>query len=160
MVWPLNVITGAVTSLTVTVKLHVFVLPAASVAVAVTVVVPTGKTEPEAGLLTTVGTEQLSLAVTVKLTAAEHVPVGALTVMFAGQAMLGGVLSMTVIVCDALAVLPAPSVAVYVRVIISGLAGEPAPPLFDSDTVTVGIPQLSEAVACEESAAGTSLAHW
>src|SRR6266480_1929755 len=104
--------TGAPTSLTVTVKLQLCVLPAASVAVATTVVVPTAKTEPEALLVTIVGTEQLSLALTVKLTAAEHVSVGALTVMLAGQVMVGSVLSMTVIVCDALAVSPAPSVAV------------------------------------------------
>jgi hypothetical protein len=57
----LSVITGGVTSLTVTVKLQLVVLPAASVAVAVTVVVPTGKTEPEAGLLTIVGAEQFFL---------------------------------------------------------------------------------------------------
>src|SRR5215813_3309793 len=103
--------TGGVTSLTVTVKLQLLELPAASVAVAVTVVVPTGKTEPDAGLLRTVGTEQLSLALTVKLTAAEQVPTGAFTVIFAGQLMLGGVLSITVIVCDADAMLPDPSVA-------------------------------------------------
>ncbi len=36
---------------------------------------------------------------------------------------------------------------------------EPAP-LLNSDTVTVGAPQLSEAVACDGEAAGTSLAHW
>jgi hypothetical protein len=39
-------------SLTVTLKLHEAVLPAASVAVQVTVVVPTGKTEPDGGLQT------------------------------------------------------------------------------------------------------------
>ena len=81
--------TGAPTSLTVTVKLQLRELPAASVAVATTVVVPNEKTEPDALLVTTVGTEQLSLAVTVKLTAAEHVPGGALTVMLAGQVMVG-----------------------------------------------------------------------
>ena len=47
-------------------------MPAASVAVLVTVVVPFGKAEPEAWLLTTTGDEQLSLAVTMKLTTAEH----------------------------------------------------------------------------------------
>ena len=82
-----------------------------SVAVATTVVVPTGKTEPDAGLLTTVGSEQLSLAVTLKLTAVPVDP-DALTVMLAGQTIAGGVLSITVIVCDALAVRPTPSVAV------------------------------------------------
>jgi hypothetical protein len=41
------------TRVTVTVKLLVVVLPAASVAVAVTFVVPTGKVLPDAGLKTT-----------------------------------------------------------------------------------------------------------
>src|SRR5437899_5617921 len=112
MVWPLVVITGAPTSLTVTVKLQLRELPAASVAVAFTVVMPTGKTEPDAWLVTTVGTEQLSLAKTVKLTVAEHVPAGAFTIISAGQEIAGRVLSMTVIVCDALAVRLAASVAV------------------------------------------------
>ena len=88
--------TGASTSLTVTVKLQLRELLAASVAVATTVVVPNGKTEPDAGLLTTVGTEQLSLAATVKLTEAEHVPGLASTVMFAGHIMVGACVSLTV----------------------------------------------------------------
>ena len=95
-----------------------------------------------------------------KLTGAAQVPAIASTVMFAGQLIVGGVLSITVIVCAALAVFVEPSVAVKVRVMISGLAIDPAPPLFDSDTVTVGDPQLSEAVAWLGFAAGTSLAHW
>lgn len=52
------------TSATVTVKLVVELFPAASVAVTVTVVVPTGKVEPLAGLATTVTSpEQLSVDV-------------------------------------------------------------------------------------------------
>src|SRR5215213_4381261 len=112
MVCPLVVMTGAPASLTVTVKLQLWVLPAASLAVATTVVVPSGKTEPDALLVTTVAAEQLSLAVTVKLTGEEHEPGMASTVMLAGHAIVGGVLSMTVIVCDALAFSPALSVAV------------------------------------------------
>lgn len=50
----------------VTVKLHVAVLPEASVAVQVTVVTPVGKQEPDAGLQTTVTPGQLSVAVAVK----------------------------------------------------------------------------------------------
>src|SRR5512134_4022231 len=50
------------TSNTVTVNEHVAVLPAASVAVQVTVVVPGGKQEPEGGTQTTVTPGQLSLA--------------------------------------------------------------------------------------------------
>ena len=58
-------------SLTVTVNVQVEVLPAASVAVEVTVVDPTGKNDPEAGEFVTVA-EQLSVAVVVKLTVAPH----------------------------------------------------------------------------------------
>jgi hypothetical protein len=50
-------------SATVTVKLHDAMLPLVSVAVQLTVVVPTGKVEPEAGLHTTVVPGQLSLVV-------------------------------------------------------------------------------------------------
>ena len=45
-----QVIVGFCASTTVTVNVHEAVLPAASVAVAVTVVVPTGKKLPDAGL--------------------------------------------------------------------------------------------------------------
>jgi len=48
---------------TLTVKLQDAVFPEASVAMQVTVVVPTGKTEPEGGLQTTVTPGQLSVAV-------------------------------------------------------------------------------------------------
>ena len=58
-----QVITGFSVSLTVTVNVQLAVLPDASVAVLVTVVVPFGKVEPEGGLLTTVTPGQLSVAV-------------------------------------------------------------------------------------------------
>jgi hypothetical protein len=51
------------TSKTVTVKLQLAVLPEASVAVQVTVVVPIGKHDPETGLQTKVTPGQLSLTV-------------------------------------------------------------------------------------------------
>src|SRR5215471_9902500 len=102
MVCPLRVITGGSMSLTVTVKLQVLELPAASVAVACTVVVPTGKLEPDRWSVVTVAAEQLSDAVTIKLAGPAQVPVIAFTVIFAGHEIEGGVLSMTVIVCDAL----------------------------------------------------------
>jgi hypothetical protein len=54
---------------TVTAKLHCAVLPEASVAVQLTVVVPTGNTLPEAGTQAAVAPEQLSEGVgVVKLT--------------------------------------------------------------------------------------------
>ena len=77
-------------SLTVTVKEQVDVFPDASVATDVTVVVPLGKVEPEAGVETTVADPHRSVAVTLKLTTAEHCPVVLDTVMLAGQVMLGG----------------------------------------------------------------------
>jgi hypothetical protein len=57
------VIVGACVSFTVTVNEQVAVLPLASVAVTVTVVVPTGNVLPEAGLPLVVTPGQLSEAV-------------------------------------------------------------------------------------------------
>ena len=59
-------------STTVTVNVQLAVKPAASVAVDVTVVVPFGNVDPDAGLLVTETPGQLSEPVTLKLTAAEH----------------------------------------------------------------------------------------
>ena len=56
---------GGSLSVTVTVKLHVLVRPAASVAVQLTVVVLTGKSPPETGLQLMVAPGQLSLALAV-----------------------------------------------------------------------------------------------
>src|SRR5712671_2053091 len=56
---------------TITLKLHWLVLPHSSVATQVTAFVPTGNTEPEGGVQTTLtGRGQLSVAVTVKSTVA------------------------------------------------------------------------------------------
>ena len=59
-----QVTTGASVSLTVTINVQVSALPTASIAMQVTVVVPTGNTEPEAGLQDIEASEQLSVAVT------------------------------------------------------------------------------------------------
>jgi hypothetical protein len=68
-----QLIVGGCVSLMVTVKEQFAVLPAASVAVQVTVVVPLAKLEPEAGLQVTGAPGQLSLAVGVVYeTVAEH----------------------------------------------------------------------------------------
>ncbi len=66
---PGQAILTRVSSLTVTWKEHVAVFPAASAAVAVTVVAPKLKMEPEAGLYDTVA-EQLSVVVAEKVTTA------------------------------------------------------------------------------------------
>jgi len=68
-----HVIIGGWVSRTVTVKVHVLVLPLLSVAVLVTVVTPTGKAEPLAGTLTRFVTlPQASEAVTLKVTLLTH----------------------------------------------------------------------------------------
>ena len=63
-----QLIEGACVSVTVTVNVQELELPLASVAVLVTVVVPIGKVDPETRLLTRLVTEQLSVAVTRKVT--------------------------------------------------------------------------------------------
>jgi hypothetical protein len=57
-----QVIAGACVSLTLTVKLQLAMLPDVSVAVQLTVVMPTEKKEPDAGMQLVVTPEQLSLA--------------------------------------------------------------------------------------------------
>ena len=74
---------------TVTVKLQVAVFPCASVAVLVTVVVPTANGLPLAGALLTVTPGQLSAAVTENVTLLRQTPGAALTVKFAGQVIDG-----------------------------------------------------------------------
>ena len=75
--------------MTVTVKAQVEVLPCASVAVLVTVVVPTAKLLPLAGVLLTVTPGQLSVALTVKFTVLLQSPSAAFTVRFVGHVMTG-----------------------------------------------------------------------
>jgi hypothetical protein len=103
-----GVTTGAVLSTTVTVCVAVAVLPAQSVAVHVTVVLPTGKVFPE-GVRDTVTPAQLSEAEAVPgfTTVSQDVAPGpVLALTLAGAVIVGGVLSVTVIVCTALAVFP------------------------------------------------------
>jgi hypothetical protein len=85
-------------SFTVTVNWHEAVFPDVSVTVLVTVVVPFGNAEPEGGVLTSVLPGQLSLLVTTKLTTAEQRFGSVETVIFAGQVIVGGSLSLIVTV--------------------------------------------------------------
>lgn len=66
-------------------------------------------------------------------------------VTFPGQVITGGVLSSTLIVCTQVEVLPHPSVADHVRVIVSSCGQAPA--TITSLEVMIGIAQLSVAVA-------------
>jgi hypothetical protein len=134
-----QVIAGGCASFTVTVNVQVAVLPAASVAVDVTVVVPTGKKLPDAGTLTTVTPGQLSLAVTLKLTTAPHWFGLFETVILAGQVIAGGCVSFTVTVNVQEVALPAASVAVDVTVVVP--TGKKLPDAGTLTTVTPG--QLS-----------------
>lgn len=93
-----QVIVGFCASLTVTVKVQLFVLPLASVPVQVTVVVPLAKAVPLAGLQTTVAPAQLSLTVASYVVTAEHVLLSVFLVMFAGHATVGAWVSFTVTV--------------------------------------------------------------
>jgi uncharacterized membrane protein len=94
------------------------VFPLASVAVFVTMVVPTGKVLPLAGLLTRFVTPQLSVALTVNVTLLRlHRPASALKTRLVGHVTTGCWLSVTVTVNMQLAVLPLASVAVLVTVV-------------------------------------------
>src|SRR5215216_3600591 len=117
---------------------------------------------------------QLSEAVAAKLTAIEVAVElsGRFTVILAGTFNVGAMPSATVIVWTSVEKLPAPSVALNVRVIIFGLVALPIP-VEVSVTVTTGMLQLSNGgpggsrlpsssntsprVACDGFAAGTSL---
>ena len=89
---------GASSSTTVTVNEHVVTLPAASVAVAVTVVVPMLKTVPELISVTTDTVLQLSVALVSKSTTALQMPDSVDVVISAGQDTAGGSVSSTVTV--------------------------------------------------------------
>ena len=116
---PGQLIVGAVLSTTVTVNVQVEVLPAASVAVATTVVFPTGKKLPDVGKYVIVGVPaQSSVAVALlsKFTTAPHWPASLLAVTLPAHTIVGGVASNTVIVNEHDVELPATSVAVYITV--------------------------------------------
>jgi hypothetical protein len=86
-------------STTVTVNEQaVDVLPLASVAVQLTVLVPFWKVEPDGGVQLAVAPEQLSFAVAEKVTTAEHNPGAVVVFMFPGQLTVGGCVSFTVTV--------------------------------------------------------------
>jgi hypothetical protein len=85
------------TSKTVTVKEQLAVLPAASRAVQVTVVVPTANDDPEGGLQTVVAAEQLSVVFGAgKLTTVPALPGAVTAVTPAGQLIVGACVSTTV----------------------------------------------------------------
>ncbi len=138
-------IVGNSVSSTVMSNSHVVTLPAASIAVYVTVVVPTGKKSPEL-CEDVIVTPQLSVSVgTVQLTIAPQSPASLDTVMSCGQSEITGAsVSSTVTVNVQIVVLTglASSVNVYVTVVVP--TGNTSPEL--CVLVTVTTPQLSVAV--------------
>ncbi len=129
---------------TVTVNVQVPVFAAASVAVHVTVVTPTGKLDPEAGTQFTVAPGQLSDAVgVVYVTVADPEDGGdSTTVMFEGQVTVGACASFTVTVNEHEPVFDDASVAVQVTMVTP--TGKVDPVAGTHTTVAPG--QLSEAV--------------
>ena len=129
----------------------------ASVALQLTVVVPTVKLEPEAGVQVTVAPGQLSVTVgLVKVTVAAQVPVvAAMLVMFDGQApSTGSWVSLTVTVkVQGADILPEASVALQLTVVVP--TGKLLPEAGVQATVAFG--QLSETVGLVNV---TASAHW
>ena len=99
-------------------KEHRLGLPAASWATQMTVLVPTGKAKPEGGLLPTVTPGQLSVALRLKWTTAEHCPGSFVTTTDAGHTIAGGWVSATTTLKLHEAILPEVSVAVQTTVLV------------------------------------------
>ena len=129
---------------TVTVKVQVLLLLEASVATLVTVVVPTGKVEPDGGVETTVTLPQLSVALTKKVTLLRlHCPASAAKLMLVGQrTILGFWVSLIVTVKVQVLLLLEESVATLVTVVVPTGKVEPD----GGVETTVTLPQLSVAV--------------
>jgi hypothetical protein len=139
--------TGAWASLTVTVNVQIVLLPAASVAVYVMVVTPTGKADPEANPPVWVKevTPQLSVADgAIQVPMAEHVPGSLFKTILAGHDVKNGAwLSVTITSNEHVDEFPAASVAVKVIIVIPTGNVEPDG---KPDVCTIETPgQLSEA---------------
>src|SRR5512140_3361274 len=112
-------IMGGSLSVTVTVKLQVLALPEESTARQRTVVVPIGNALPDATLVEGVSAPSaLSLAVTENTTWAVGLPGSVFTAIFAGHAITGGSLSVTVTVKLQVLALPEESTARHVTVFV------------------------------------------
>ena len=110
---------------TVTTNVDKAVLPDGSVAVHVTVVAPSWKTDPDAGMHATLEEPELSVAFGGANVTVAPVPEVIVTVMSAGSPIEGFSLSLTTRLNDALAVFPARSVAVQPTVVVPIGKNEP-----------------------------------
>jgi hypothetical protein len=109
---------GGSMSLTVTLKLQLVVLPEASVAVQVTRLIPAGKAVPFVGLQIRLTLVQLSVAVASKVTTWPQSPGAVLVTMSVGHEIVGGSVSLTVIVKVQALVPVLASVPVQVTVLV------------------------------------------
>jgi len=113
-----QVICGGVVSCTVIMKVHALLLPYSSDATLVTMFVPSGKSEPDGGVETTITfVSQRPKAVTLNATGVPAGPAHSAT-MFEGQMTWGGVVTTTEIVWEQEAVLLQASAACQVRVVL------------------------------------------
>ena len=132
-------------SLTVTVNKHEAERPASSDTVQLTVVVPFGNADPDAGVHTGApAPEQLSLTPGEKFTTALQALGSVLWVMFAGQLIVGFTASFTVTVNEQAAVRPAPSVTVQLTDVVP--LGKATPEAGVQTTAPCPSGQLSVAV--------------
>jgi hypothetical protein len=116
--------TGAVLSVTVTLKVHVAVFPAASVAVYVTALVPRLNEVP-GGVRVEIVAQPFAVGA-VQVTTFEHSEAVNETLMLEGHPdITGAVLSVTVTLKVHVAVFPAASVAVYVTAVVPRLNDVP-----------------------------------
>jgi Ni,Fe-hydrogenase III small subunit len=135
--------TGGTVSSTLTVCEAVAVLPQPSSAVQVRVMLYSFGQVPfvVTSAKVSVGTPQLSVAVGV---VQDGVPEHSIVVALGNPEMTGGTVSSTFIVCAAVAVLPQPSSAVQVRVMLYSFGQVPLTVI--STKFKVGVPQLSVTV--------------
>src|SRR5205809_6654310 len=129
-------------------------LPCASVAVHVTVVLPSAKVLPEAGVeLTVTSPSTISSALAVKVTTAPAALVAS-AVMSAGTVIAGGVMSRTVTVKLPVALLPCASVAVAFTVVVPSAKVLPE----EGVELTATVPStISGAVAAQGTSAPAAL---
>jgi hypothetical protein len=135
-----HVITGVSLSVTVTVKLQELVLPLKSVATLLTVVAPTVKVLPDAGVDTIADILQLSVPVTLNVTTALQLPASVLCVILFEQVITGDWLSTTMTVVVQVEALPLTSVTVR----ITGLLPVLLHVNDDGTTFIAAIPHASE----------------
>ena len=138
-----HVICGGSGSVTVTVKVHVAVLLAASVAVQLTGVRPFANALPLGGTHSAFTFQQLSVAVTAKARLLAQLPPAVPTMMSAGQVICGGSGSFTVMVNEQALLWPAVSVATQLTRFVPTANAEP----LGGTQSTFTVPQLSAAVA-------------